>query len=77
MTVAAEPPATPASDRHVFEALTLLDLEDRLFPRPRTLLDRTADRLALLGAVSLGLATACLCMLVLYVILNLLLNFQP
>jgi hypothetical protein len=54
-----------------------MDVEDRLFPREPTRLDRMGRTLRLLGAVALGCLSATFSMLVIYIVLTLLFNFQP
>jgi hypothetical protein len=75
------PPPSPVYDlesRELFLAAGVyMDVEDRLFPREPTRLDRMGRTLRLLGAVALGCLSATFSMLVIYIVLTLLFNFQP
>ena len=75
------PGPSSADDLEGFErsaAVALfIDVEDRLFPRQPTLLERNGLRLKLLGAAALGCFAATSSMFATYIVLTLLFHFQP
>ena len=58
-------------------AAILIDVEDRLFPRQPTQLQRHGDALRLAGAAALGCLAAATSTLAVYIVLTLIFHFQP
>jgi hypothetical protein len=65
------------AEQRAAAASVLIELEDRLFPRSPTPLDKRAPGLRILGAAALGLLSTALSMLAIYILLTLLFHYQP
>lgn len=72
-----DPDSGADPERLIVLATLFMDVEDRLFPRQPTFLQRNAEALRLSGAAVLGCLAAAISSFGVYIVLTLILHFQP